>query len=252
MKRMKLFVVVALALSICLPGAVMASPIGVFSGTVESFERIAPATPSNGTGGVQYYNNFTIGHGAVTTFTSGVTFTAPLLPTGSYWYGDPFINDFAITLTASNYWNDYITVDDVPGGAAWVGAFYSTENPSVVKDTLEFTLPSPMTRVGAYMDGPTYAGPLTMMTYDVNGTRLDTRTVASVDVGAWKDNWIGSQIDSGQQPISKVVFSGNDWDFGVDNLTFSAAAVPIPPSALLLGSGLLGLVGMAWRRRQES
>lgn len=28
--------------------------------------------------------------------------------------------------------------------------------------------------------------------------------------------------------------------------------VPLPPTALLLGSGLLGLVGMAWRRRKES
>ena len=28
--------------------------------------------------------------------------------------------------------------------------------------------------------------------------------------------------------------------------------VPLPPSALLLGSGLLGLVGLGWRRRKES
>ena len=28
--------------------------------------------------------------------------------------------------------------------------------------------------------------------------------------------------------------------------------VPIPPSALLLGTGILGLVGLGWRRRKTS
>jgi hypothetical protein len=42
------------------------------------------------------------------------------------------------------------------------------------------------------------------------------------------------------------------------NVTYSqltaehTPAVPLPPSAMLLGSGLLGLVGLGWRRKQSS
>jgi len=35
-------------------------------------------------------------------------------------------------------------------------------------------------------------------------------------------------------------------------LTGTLSTVPLPPSMLLLGSGLLGLVGLGWRRRQAS
>ena len=34
--------------------------------------------------------------------------------------------------------------------------------------------------------------------------------------------------------------------------TYDLNQVPLPPSALLMGSGLLGLVGLGWRRRQTS
>ncbi len=48
----------------------------------------------------------------------------------------------------------------------------------------------------------------------------------------------------------RITWTGSGWLYG--NTPCSAPAVPIPPTALLLGSGLLGLVGLGWRKRKES
>ncbi len=45
-----------------------------------------------------------------------------------------------------------------------------------------------------------------------------------------------------------AVFTANQQSTGVTG----TAAVPIPPSAFLLGSGLLGLVGFGWRRKVKA
>ena len=241
MTRTNILVVVALALVICLPGVVMASWVDPFAGTVESFEAVAVDDASNGTGNWEFYNNFTVGHGNVTTFGTGVMFTAPILPNGSYGNatGDPFINDFRLNSGMTNGWNTgNVYPADVPDGTAWIGAWAV---PSTTPRSIEFTLPAPMLRVGAYVDG-TSSSVITMRAYDASNTLLDTQTINAVAVANWDTNWIGIQVSS--PLITKVTF--DSLDFGVDNLTFQ---VPLPPAVLLLGSGLLGLVGLRWRRK---
>jgi hypothetical protein len=49
--------------------------------------------------------------------------------------------------------------------------------------------------------------------------------------------------------LTQLAFS-SDSGFTMDN--FVDALIPLPPSALLLGTGLLGLVGLGWRRRKTS
>jgi hypothetical protein len=51
-----------------------------------------------------------------------------------------------------------------------------------------------------------------------------------------------------------LVYLHLTYECGNDNLMgrIPASSVPIPPSALLLGSGLLGLVGLGWRRRKTN
>ena len=63
----------------------------------------------------------------------------------------------------------------------------------------------------------------------------------------------GSPINIYYDPkaLANFYLLGRDYTFaGGGNLIADAATVPLPPSVLLLGSGLLGLGALGWRRRR--
>jgi hypothetical protein len=59
---------------------------------------------------------------------------------------------------------------------------------------------------------------------------------------------------SGAVSVDLIFFepAGTTWGDNMGVMLDNVQVVPIPPSALLLGSGLLGLVGLGWRRRKNS
>lgn len=174
-------------------------------------------------------------------FGSGVTLTAPAPNPGTMSNG-AFVHDFSLPMGATNGWGtngSVASAANVPFGTAYLGVFDSLGAGSA---SMRFDFAAPVLRVGGYVTG---AGgtTVTLDVYGTGGVLLESRTLATVPVASWSTNFAGLERSEG---IAYVVFRGTD--FGLDNLTFEAAPVPVPePSAL--GLLALGLAALAQRRR---
>lgn len=82
-------------------------------------------------------------------------------------------------------------------------------------------------------------------------------TLGSDEDPGRNNNRFGLEETGSLQDVTKVLFTKDQLqliaDAGHTVQVFAASdvAVPIPPTALLMGSGLLGLVGFGWRRKRS-
>ena len=101
-----------------------------------------------------------------------------------------------------------------------------------------------------------------------SGSVDDVANTISVDLSAWTAWWNGTNFNQGANPVtgtydpgtgvyniswtSTVVGGPFDGQTGAWGLTGVATPVPIPAAAWLFGTGLLGLVGIARRRKAKT
>jgi hypothetical protein len=255
----KLLMALALGALLCMPGMSFDSLITDTSSfgpgyQVESFEGVTPA--GSNTGSVTYENYFAVGTTGPYTFASGVTLSAPI-PASNFESGGPYIHDFAIKATnspgnqddfGSNGALSQSTQMPAGFGTAYI-AVYRTDNTHFT-----FTFPADVVRAGFYLTGypcdSTYQYSLRAL--DAGGNVLESYAVNSATVTNWATNFVGIQLLSGFRSLD-IVGSGQQWtanNAALDMLTFQPLqSTPLPASALLLGTGILGLVVLRWRRK---
>lgn len=169
-------------------------------------------------------------------------------------------------------WQGDLNGDGVPDGAAGTG--YSTTPTTAANMLLPFGFFGTNTYVGtnpiAYQSGESHPAPAA----DLDLSSCDTNNVCNftLDTSAWEVMWNGSAFEQGPRPSSKgpfVLATGTynldtqfysiTWDSQIKQGPFNSIhgfwhlegthIVPVPAAAWLLGSGLLGLIGVA-RRKQ--
>ena len=107
-----------------------------------------------------------------------------------------------------------------------------------------------------YYGGPTVAG-------WVGTTASNTHTSAAgpaVSNMTWDYNFAGDQPNTVFPLTITIEYFNSGKELGYEAYTFTSGSsysggytpVPLPPSMLLLGSGLLGLVGLRWRRKSSA
>lgn len=144
---------------------------------------------------------------------------------------DYYLEDFSrlpegtLTSPLSFSGGEYAYTISAAGGLVASGGVLSTTAPSML---IEFT------GAPVYAAGGMLSGYVNVLFCDDSHTYL---TGTGSFLGLTSDAQIASMTITGTSPSVSHFYD---------------AEIPLPPTALLLGSGLLGLVGLGWRRRKTN
>jgi hypothetical protein len=239
-RLLRLSIVLSLAVVICLPAMASANYVETFDSNNAGWQTVY-TTGSNGS---------EVGYGSLYSSTGGNS--------GGYIYG-PLANPNA---TSPPRIYGFEPTDLTPYGDL-TGKTLTVEF-KIFNGTV--TSPSPANVYFYVGSGSTYYVTTATYAWDPNlDTDWTTHQVAmtAADWQLWPNfsgplsfaQVIANPTDIGLvfaddfQSASDIGFSGTtSTTIGIDNF----GAVPLPPSALLLGSGLLGMIGLGWRRRRSS
>jgi hypothetical protein len=231
MKRMKLFVVVALALVIGLPGMATAYPtVDLFFVRVDNNVVTNIFAPG--------FNNVNVN--------TGNYILSLRNPSGS---GNPYteVSGYCVEPTNESRTSQVYELLPIAEGsafeaAAWIlSQGYTTQAAVAQSAVWELTWDTALTN------------PFSL---SADNYRLNSG-VSATDVTTMYNNAMAQVGVGGFNPSAYVIAhnpvgSTNTWAESQDFIIRNPNHVPLPPSVLLLGTGILGLVGLGWRRRQVS